>query len=108
MNVREGIAIMEKEDVDVSISGNGTNLVRFTHLVVGAYKRNCMLKGKNFFACASGGGIGRTLGPDETSAGPASYGLTDSMSRNVRGHDVCGIFFGSRARGNDGLHRHGQ
>jgi hypothetical protein len=79
--VREGIAIMEKEDVDVSISGNGTNMVRFTHLVVGAYKRNCMLKGKNFFACASGGGIGRTLGPDETSAGPASYGLTDSMSR---------------------------
>lgn len=79
-DVREGIAIMEHEDVDVSISGNGTNMVRFTHLVAGGYKRNCNLKGKNYFACASGGGIGRTLGPDETSAGPASYGLTDSMS----------------------------
>ena len=80
-DVREGIAIMEKEDVDVSISGNGTNMVRFTHLVAGAYKRNSLLRGKKYFACASGGGIGRTLGPDETSAGPASYGLTDSMSR---------------------------
>ena len=80
-DIREGIAIMEKEDVDVSISGNGTNMVRFTHLVAGAYKRNCTKKGKKYFACASGGGIGRTLGPDETSAGPASYGLTDSMSR---------------------------
>ncbi|MGN0159124.1 MAG: GGGtGRT protein [Brotaphodocola sp.] len=80
-DIREGIAIMEHEDVDVSISGNGTNMVRFSHLVAGAYKRNCNLKGKSYFACASGGGIGRTLGPDETSAGPASYGLTDSMSR---------------------------
>lgn len=80
-DVREGIAIMEHEDVDVSISGNGTNMVRFTHLVAGAYKRNCIAKGKKYFACASGGGIGRTLGPDETAAGPASYGLTDSMSR---------------------------
>lgn len=80
-DIREGIAIMEHENVDVSISGNGTNMVRFSHLVAGAYKRNCNLKGKNYFACASGGGIGRTLGPDETSAGPASYGLTDSMSK---------------------------
>ncbi len=80
-DVREGIAIMEHEEVDVSISGNGTNMVRFSHLVAGAYKRNCNLKGRSYFACASGGGIGRTLGPDETSAGPASYGLTDSMSR---------------------------
>ena len=80
-DIREGIAIMEHEDVDVSISGNGTNMVRFSHLVAGAYKRNCGLKGKSYFACASGGGIGRTLGPDETAAGPASYGLTDSMSR---------------------------
>lgn len=80
-DIREGIAIMEQEQVDVSISGNGTNMVRFTHLVAGAYKRNCLQKGKRYFACASGGGIGRTLGPDETSAGPASYGLTDSMSR---------------------------
>ena len=80
-DIREGIAIMEHEDVDISISGNGTNMVRFSHLVAGAYKRNCIQKGKSYFACASGGGIGRTLGPDETSAGPASYGLTDSMSR---------------------------
>lgn len=80
-DVREGIAIMEHEDVDVSISGNGTNMVRFSHIVAGGYKRNCIHRGKNYFACASGGGIGRTLGPDETSAGPASYGLTDSMSR---------------------------
>lgn len=80
-DVREGIAIMELEDVDISISGNGTNMVRFSHIVAGGYKRNCNLRGKSYFACASGGGIGRTLGPDETSAGPASYGLTDSMSR---------------------------
>lgn len=80
-DIREGVSIMEHEDVDVSITGNGTNMVRFTHLVAGTYKRNCNIKGKNYFACASGGGIGRTLGPDETSAGPASYGLTDSMSR---------------------------
>lgn len=80
-DVREGIAIMEMEDVDISISGNGTNMVRFSHIVAGGYKRNCNLRGKKYFACASGGGIGRTLGPDETSAGPASYGLTDSMSR---------------------------
>lgn len=79
-DVREGIAIMEHEDVDVSISGNGTNMVRFTHLVAGGYKHRCTGRGKKYFACASGGGIGRTLGPDETSAGPASYGLTDSMS----------------------------
>lgn len=80
-DVREGISIMEYNDVDISISGNGTNMVRFTHLVAGAYKKKCLEKGKSYFACASGGGIGRTLGPDETSAGPASYGLTDSMSR---------------------------
>ncbi len=80
-DIREGIAVMELEDVDVSISGNGTNMVRYTHLVAGAYKKRCLEKGKEYFACASGGGIGRTLGPDETSAGPASYGLTDSMSR---------------------------
>ncbi|MGN0672707.1 MAG: GGGtGRT protein [Anaerovoracaceae bacterium] len=79
-DVLEGVAIMEHEDVDISISGNGTNMVRFTHIVAGTYKKRCNDKGKNYFACASGGGIGRTLGPDETSAGPASYGLTDSMS----------------------------
>lgn len=80
-DVREGIAVMELEDVDVSISGNGTNMVRFTHLVAGTYKKKSLERGKKYFACASGGGIGRSLGPDETSAGPASYGITDSMSR---------------------------
>lgn len=80
-DVREGVAVMEYEDVDVSITGNGTNMVRFTHLVAATYKKLCQVKEKEYFAVASGGGIGRTLGPDETSAGPASYGLTDSMSR---------------------------
>lgn len=79
--MREGVAIMEYEDVDISISGNATNMIRFQHPVAGAYKRNCILKGKDYFACASGGGIGRTLNPDDTSAGPSSYGLTDMVSR---------------------------
>lgn len=78
---REGIAIMEHEDVDVSISGNATNMIRFQHPVAGAYKKNCIARGKEYFACASGGGIGRTLNPDDTSAGPSSYGQTDLMSR---------------------------
>lgn len=78
---REGIAIMEHEDVDVSISGNATNMIRFQHPVAGAYKKNCLARGKEYFACASGGGIGRTLNPDDTSAGPSSYGQTDLMSR---------------------------
>ena len=79
--MREGVAIMEMEDVDVSISGNATNMIRFQHPVAGAYKKICNDKGKAYFACASGGGIGRTLNPDDTSAGPASYGLTDMVSR---------------------------
>ena len=79
--MREGVAIMEYENVDVSISGNATNMIRFQHPVAGAYKRKCILAGKEYFACASGGGIGRTLNPDDTSAGPASYGLTDMVSR---------------------------
>jgi hypothetical protein len=78
---REGIAIMEYEDVDVSISGNATHMIRFQHPVAGAYKKNCIERGKKYFACASGGGIGRTLNPDDTSAGPSSYGQTDLMSR---------------------------
>ena len=77
----EGVAIMEYEDVDISISGNATNMIRFQHPVAGAYKHKCTLSGKKYFACASGGGIGRTLNPDDTSAGPASYGLTDMVSR---------------------------
>lgn len=79
--MREGVAIMELEDVDVSISGNATNMIRFQHPVAGAYKKICNDKGKAYFACASGGGIGRTLNPDDTSAGPSSYGLTDMVSR---------------------------
>ena len=78
---REGIAIMEKEEVDVSISGNATNMIKFQHPVAGAYKRICNINKRNYFACASGGGIGRTLNPDDISAGPASYGLTDLVSR---------------------------
>lgn len=80
-DAREGIAIMEHEDVDVSISGNATNMIRFQHPVAGAYKKICNDNGKEYFACASGGGIGRTLNPDDTSAGPSSYGLTDLVSR---------------------------
>lgn len=78
---REGIAIMKHEEVDVSISGNATHMIRFQHPVAGAYKKYCNDNGKQYFACASGGGIGRTLNPDDTSAGPSSYGQTDLMSR---------------------------
>lgn len=78
---REGIAIMEHEEVEVSISGNATHMIRFQHPVAGAYKKYCNDHGKSYFACASGGGIGRTLNPDDTSAGPSSYGQTDLMSR---------------------------
>mgnify|MGYP000283635205 CR=1 FL=1 len=77
---REGIAIMTHEQVDVSISGNATHMIRFQHPVAGAYKKYCSDNEKRYFACASGG-IGRTLNPDDTSAGPSSYGQTDLMSR---------------------------
>ena len=79
--MREGVAIMEHEDVDVSISGNATNMIKFQHPVAGAYKKLCNERDKFYFACASGGGIGRTLNTDDISAGPASYGYTDMMSR---------------------------
>lgn len=79
--MREGVAIMEYENVDVSISGNGTNMIKFQHPVAGTYKKVCQEKGKEYFACASGGGIGRTMNHDDISAGPASYGYTDMMSR---------------------------
>lgn len=78
---REGIAIMVHEQVDVSISGNATHMIRFQHPVAGAYKKYCNDHNRSYFACASGGGIGRTLNPDDTSAGPSSYGQTDLMSR---------------------------
>jgi hypothetical protein len=80
-DVLEGVAIMKKEGVDVSITGNSTNPVRFQHLVAGTYKKWCNENGKKYFSVASGGGTGRTLHPDNVAAGPASYGLTDSMGR---------------------------
>jgi hypothetical protein len=79
--VREGVAIMHKEDVDVSITGNSTNPTRFQHPVAGTYKKERGLEGKPYFSVASGGGTGRTLHPDNMAAGPASYGMTDTMGR---------------------------
>ena len=80
-DVREGVAIMHKEGVDVSITGNSTNPTRFQHPVAGTYKKECYEKGKKYFSVASGGGTGRTLHPDNMAAGPASYGMTDTMGR---------------------------
>ncbi|MBR6644543.1 MAG: GGGtGRT protein [Clostridia bacterium] len=80
-DVLEGVAIMKKEAVDVSITGNSTNPTRFQHLVAGTYKKWAIENGKKYFSVASGGGTGRTLHPDNMAAGPASYGLTDSMGR---------------------------
>ncbi len=80
-DVPEGVAIMRHEKVDVSITGNSTNPVRFQHPVAGIYKKWCFENGKTYFSVASGGGTGRTLHPDNVAAGPASYGLTDTMGR---------------------------
>jgi len=80
-DVREGVAIMHLEGVDVSITGNSTNPTRFQHPVAGTYKKECVQQGKKFFSVASGGGTGRTLHPDNMAAGPASYGMTDTMGR---------------------------
>lgn len=80
-DVTEGVAIMHKEKVDVSITGNSTNPTRFQHPVAGTYKKECIEQGKNYFSVASGGGTGRTLHPDNMAAGPASYGMTDTMGR---------------------------
>ena len=80
-DVREGVAIMHAEGVDVSITGNSTNPTRFQHPVAGTYKKECMEQGKKYFSVASGGGTGRTLHPDKMAAGPASYGMTDTMGR---------------------------
>jgi len=80
-DVREGVAIMHLEGVDVSITGNSTNPTRFQHPVAGTYKKECIEQGKKYFSVASGGGTGRTLHPDNMAAGPASYGLTDTMGR---------------------------
>ncbi len=80
-DVREGVAIMHLEGVDVSITGNSTNPTRFQHPVAGTYKKECVLQGKKYFSVASGGGTGRTLHPDNMAAGPASYGMTDTLGR---------------------------
>ena len=80
-DVTEGVAIMWKEGVDVSITGNSTNPTRFQHPVAGTYNKDCVEKGKKYFSVASGGGTGRTLHPDNMAAGPASYGMTDTMGR---------------------------
>ena len=80
-DVLEGVAIMKAEGVEVSITGNSTNPTRFQHLVAGTYKKWAIENGKKYFSVASGGGTGRTLHPDNVAAGPASYGLTDSLGR---------------------------
>ena len=80
-DVREGVAIMHLEGVDVSITGNSTNPTRFQHPVAGTYKKECIAQGKKYFSVASGGGTGRTLHPDNMAAGPASYGMTDTLGR---------------------------
>ena len=80
-DVREGVAIMHHEGVDVSITGNSTNPTRFQHPVAGTYKKECIEQGKKYFSVASGGGTGRTLHPDNMAAGPACYGMTDTMGR---------------------------
>ncbi len=88
-DVREGVAIMRKEGVDVSITGNSTNPTRFQHPVAGTYKKECIENGKQYFSVASGGGTGRTLHPDNMAAGPASYGMTDTMG-------VCTVMLSSQ------------
>ncbi len=80
-DVSEGVAVMRHEQVDVSITGNSTNPTRFQHPVAGTYKKWCVENGKKYFSVASGGGTGRTLHPDNMAAGPASYGMTDTMGR---------------------------
>ncbi len=80
-DVREGVAILHLEKVDVSITGNSTNPTRFQHPVAGTYKKECLSTGKKYFSVASGGGTGRTLHPDNMAAGPASYGMTDTLGR---------------------------
>jgi hypothetical protein len=80
-DVREGVAILHHEGVDISITGNSTNPTRFQHPVAGTYKKECLEQGKRYFSVASGGGTGRTLHPDNMAAGPASYGMTDTMGR---------------------------
>ena len=89
-DVREGVAIMWKEGVDVSITGNSTNPTRFQHPVAGTYKKECVEKGKKYYSVASGGGTGRTLHPDNMAAGPASYGMTDTLGRMLSDAQFAG------------------
>ena len=104
-DVREGVAIMHKEGVDVSITGNSTNPTRFQHPVAGTYKKECIEQGKKYFSVASGGGTGRTLHPDNMAAGPASYGMTDTLGRMTLRCTVRRIFISTSSRRNDGTDR---
>ena len=106
-DVREGVAIMHHEGVDVSITGNSTNPTRFQHPVAGTYKKECVEQGKKYFSVASGGGTGRTLHPDNMAAGPASYGMTDTMGHAFR-CAVCRIIIRSGTCRNDGADRYGE
>ena len=97
-DVREGVAIMHHEGVDVSITGNSTNPTRFQHPVAGTYKKECIEQGKKYFSVASGGGTGRTLHPDNMAAGPASYGMTQTpLSANPSARPTALPSFLSRA-----------
>lgn len=98
-DVREGVAIMHHEQVDVAITGNSTNPTRFQHPVMGVYKKERLLEGKKFFSVASGGGTGRTLHPDNMGAGPASYGMTDTMGRMHSDAQFAGSSSGNRSPG---------
>jgi hypothetical protein len=89
-SVYEGVAVMQHENVDVSITGNSTNPVRFQHLVAGIYYKKSIDAGKDYFSVASGGGTGRTLHADNVAAGPASYGLTDTMGKMHAGAQFAG------------------
>jgi hypothetical protein len=104
MTCAEGVAIMWKEGVDVSITGNSTNPTRFQHPVAGTYKKECWEQGKKYFSVASGGGTGRTLHPDNMAAGPASYGMTDTMGRMHSATPSSRVqLLGAGARRDDGL-----
>ena len=105
-DVTEGVAIMHKEGVDVSITGNSTNPTRFQHPVAGTYKKECIEQGKKYFSVASGGGTGRTLHPDNMAAGPASYGMTDTMGRMHSDAQFAGSSSVPACR-NDGINRYG-
>ncbi len=105
-DVREGVAINLLEGVDVSITGNSTNPTRFQHPVAGTYKKECVARGRKYFSVASGGGTGRTLHPDNMGAGPASYGMTDTLGRMHSDAQFAGSSAG--ARGDDGSDRNGQ